>query len=231
LGVEVHVSTAVEGIEKKGDHFIVNATADNEERRFETDLVVHGAGRVPEIDGLDLKRGDVANDKKGVSVNEFLQSVSNPAVYAAGDDAGSGGPRLTPVAGMEGHVAASNMLKGNHRKPNYSGVPSVVFTIPPLASVGLQDDAARRQGLKFSVKHEDTSGWYASRRVNLQHSGFKVLVEDGSDRILGAHLFGEHAEEVINIFGLAVRYGLKAQDLQTMIYAYPTSASDVKYMV
>jgi glutathione reductase (NADPH) len=132
---------------------------------------------------------------------------------------------------MEGHVAASNMLKGNHRKPNYSGVPSVVFTIPPLASVGLQDDAARKQGLKFRVKHEDTSGWYASRRVNLQHSGFKVLVEDGSDRILGAHLFGEHAEEVINIFGLAVRYGLKAQDLQTMIYAYPTSASDVKYMV
>jgi glutathione reductase (NADPH) len=230
LGVEVHVSTAVKGIKKKGDHFIVNATADNEERRFETDLVVHGAGRVPEIDDLDLEKGGVANEK-GVSVNEFLQSVSNATVYAAGDALGSVGPRLTPVAGMEGHVAASNMLKGNHRKPNYSGVPSVVFTIPPLASVGLQDDAARKQGLKFRVKHEDTSGWYASRRVNLQHSGFKVLVEDGSDRILGAHLFGEHAEEVINIFGLAVRYGLKAQDLQTMIYAYPTSASDVKYMV
>jgi len=67
--------------------------------------------------------------------------------------------------------------------------------------------------------------------VNLKHSGYKVLVEEDSDRILGAHLLGEHAEEVINIFSLAIRYGLKAQDLKTMIYAYPTSASDVSYIV
>jgi len=58
-----------------------------------------------------------------------------------------------------------------------------------------------------------------------------VLVEDESNRVLGAHLLGEHAEEVINMFGLAIRHGLKAQDLKTMIYAYPTSASDVGYMV
>ncbi len=123
------------------------------------------------------------------------------------------------------------MLKGNHRKPNYSGVPTVVFTVPALASAGLREDVARQQGLKFKVKHEDTSDWYSSRRVNLKHSGFKVLVEEDSNRILGAHLLGEHAEEVINLFALAIRSGLKADDLKTMIYAYPTSASDVSYMV
>ncbi len=132
---------------------------------------------------------------------------------------------------MEGHVAASNMLKSNHRKPNYSGVPTVVFTVPPLAAVGLREGEAGDQGLKFKVKHEDTSGWYSSRRVNLKCSGFKVLVEEHSNRILGAHLLGEHAEEVINIFGLAIRLGLNAADLKTMVYAYPTSCSDISYMV
>src|SRR5713226_6843321 len=137
LGVEVLLSTAVDAIEKVDGQLIVRASTKEAEQEFETDLVVHGAGRVPEIDDLDLDNAGVAREKKGVSVNEFLQSVSNPAVYAAGDAAAGGGPRLTPVASMEGHVVASNMLKGNHRKPNYSGVPTVVFTVPPLGSVGL----------------------------------------------------------------------------------------------
>jgi glutathione reductase (NADPH) len=231
LDVEVLLNTAVEEIEKDGDRFIVKAAKEGRGRTFETDLVVHGAGRVPEIDDLDLEKGGIAREKEGVSVNEFLQSVSNPAAYAAGDAAASSGLPLTPVASAEGHVVASNMLKGNHRKPNYSGVPTVVFTVPPLASAGLQEDMAREQGLRFKVKHEDTSGWYSSRRVNLKHSGYKVLVEEDTDRILGAHLLGEHAEEIINIFSLAIRCDLKAQDLKTLIYAYPSSASDVSYMI
>ncbi len=231
LGVEVLLNTAVDAVERHGDQFIVKTSVNKAEQKFETDLVVHGAGRVPDIDDLDLYKAGVDREKKGVSVNEFLQSVSNPAVYAAGDAAAGGGPPLTPVASMEGHVAASNMLKGNHRKPNYSGVPTVVFTVPPLGSVGLREDEAKDQGLKFKVKHEDTSGWYSSRRLNLKYSGFKVLVEENSNRILGAHLLGEHAEEVINIFALAIRVGLNAMDLKTMVYAYPTSCSDVSYMV
>jgi glutathione reductase (NADPH) len=231
LGVEVALNTEVDAVEKADDQFIVKTSVSGEERKFETDLVVHGAGRVPEIDDLDLDNAEVAREKKGVSVNEFLQSVSNPAVYAAGDAAAGGGPPLTPVASIEGHVAASNMLKGNHRQPNYSGVPTVVFTVPPLASVGLREDEAKDQGLKFRGKHQDTSGWYSSRRVNLKYSGFKVLVEEDSNRILGAHLLGEHAEEVINMFGLAIRVGLNATDLKTMVYAYPTSCSDVGEMV
>lgn len=231
LGVDVRVNTAVEAVEKDGDHFVVKVSTDGAGQSFETDMVVHGAGRVPDIDDLDLEKAGVEREKRGVTVNEYLQSVSNPAVYAAGDAAASGGLPLTPVAGMEGHVAASNMLEGNHRQPNHAGVPTVIFSIPPLASVGLREEEATKQGLKFRVKHEETSGWYSSRRVGEKYSGFKVLVEEGSDRILGAHLLGPHAEEVINIFALAIRSGLKADDLKTMIYAYPTSASDVSYMV
>ena len=231
LGVDVRLNTEVKSISKDDHHFAVKSSDDNGEQTFEADLVVHGAGRVPDIDDLDLEQAGIKREKEGVSVNEYLQSISNPAVYAAGDAAATAGLALTPVASMEGHVAASNMLNGNHRRFNYTGISTVVFTIPPLASVGLQEEAARKQGLKFKVKQEETSGWYSSRRVALKYSGFKTLVEEGSDRILGAHLLGHNAEEAINIFALAIRYGLKAEDLKTMIYAYPTTASDLSYMV
>ena len=231
LGVDVRLNTEVKSIQKDGDQFVVKTSNENGEQAFEADLVAHGAGRVPDIDGLDLEKAGVQRENKGVSVNEYLQSVSNPAAYTAGDAAASSGLPLTPVASIEGHVAASNMLNGDHRRPNYSGVSTVVLTIPPLASVGLQEEAARNQGLKFKVKREESSGWYSSRRVALKYSGFKTLVEEGSGRILGAHLLGHNAEEAINIFALAIRHGLKAADLKTMIYAYPTSASDVGYMV
>jgi glutathione reductase (NADPH) len=166
-----------------------------------------------------------------VAVNEFLQSVSNPAVYAAGDAAASGGPPLTPVAGYEGLIVAANLLKGNHEKPNYIGIPTVVFTIPPLAAVGLRESEASKRGLHFRVKKEMTAGWYASRRVGETHSGFKVLVEEGTDRILGAHLLGAQAEEVINLFALAMRSGMRATDLKHMLFAYPTHGSNLPYML
>ncbi len=231
ISVDVRLNTAVEAIEKRADHLVVHASAEDARQTFEADMVVHGAGRLPEIDDLDLEQGGVRWEKKGVLVNEYLQSVSNPAVYAAGDSAASGGLPLTPVASMEGHIVASNILRGNHRKPDYTGVPTVVFTVPPLASVGLQEEAARQQGLKFRITHKETSSWYSSRRIGMKYSGFKVLVEEDSDRILGAHMLGPHAEETINIFAMAVRARFRAADLRTMPYAYPSSASDISYMV
>lgn len=231
IGAEIHLNTTVESIEKHNDEFVVSVLADGGPHTFEADMVVHGAGRVPDIDDIDLEKAGIQRGQKGIFVNEFLQSVSNPHVYAAGDAADSGGLPLTPVATMEAHVVASNLLNGNHRKPDHSGIPTVVFTVPPLSSVGMQEWEAAKQKLEFKVKYEDTSDWYSSRRVALKHSAFKTLVEADTGRILGAHLLGAHADEVINVFALAVRNGLKAQDLKTMIYAYPTSASDVSYMV
>jgi glutathione reductase (NADPH) len=231
LGVEVHLQTAVMAIERQGDHLLVHVRAGVQEQTVEADLVVHAAGRVPEIDDLELEAAGVAREKEGVSVNEYLQSVTNPAVYAAGDAVASGGFPLTPVAGMQGDIVARNLLEGNRHTPNYSGIPSVVFTTPPLVRVGLLEEAARAQGLRFTTHQEDTSGWYSTLRVALPHTGFKTLVEEGTGRILGAHLLGLHAEEVINLFALAIRAGLRASDLKDMVYTYPTSASDVGYMV
>lgn len=117
---------------------------------------------------------------------------------------------------------AANLLYGNSRRPNYDGIPTVVFTTPTLTRAGLDEATARARGLRFTTRHEDTSKWYSSRRVGLRNTGFKTLVEDDTERILGAHLLGPHAEEIVNIFGLAIRTGLSAHHLKDMVFAYPT---------
>jgi glutathione reductase (NADPH) len=230
LGVDIHLETAVLGVEKRGDTLLVHTRKGEQEETIEADLVVHAAGRVPEIDDLDLEKAGVAREKAGVTVNDYLQSTTNPIVYSAGDCVASGGLPLTPVSSMQASIVAHNLLHGNERKPNYTGIPSVVFTTPPLTRVGLSEEAAHEQGLKFTTTHEDTSQWYGSRRVRLPHSGFKVLVENESNRVLGAHIFGLHADEVINLFALAIRSGLPANDLKEMVYTFPNSASDINSM-
>src|SRR5581483_9909495 len=220
LGVTVRLNTAVQKIEKNSGHFTVHASVNGVSQSFEADLVVHGAGRVPEIDDMDLKTGKVEHTKRGVTVNDYLQSVSNPNIYAAGDAAAKG-PPLTPVAAIEGEVVAANLLKGNHRTPDLAAVASIAYTIPPVAAVGLLEATAKEKGLKFRVNHQDTSDWYSSRRIGARYSAFKVLIEDESERILGAHLIGPHAEEQINLFTLAIRSGIRASDIEQTLFAYP----------
>jgi glutathione reductase (NADPH) len=122
-------------------------------------------------------------------------------------------------------------LHGNTKKPDYRGLSSVVFTTPPLAAVGLTEEEARVQNLKVRVKSEDTRSWFSNRRVGETAAMYKTLVDEETGRLLGAHVLGPHAEEVVNLLALAVRNNLTTSDLNHMIYAYPTSGSDVAYMV
>lgn len=230
-GIDVQLRTGVESVEKIGRSLVVRAAKERMKETYQADLVVHGAGRSPEIDDMGLDKARVEFDERGVKVNEYLQSVSHPRVYAAGDAAASPGLPLTPIASLEGRIAAANMLEGNRHRPDYTATPTVVFTIPPLAAVGLDERRANERGLKFKVSRGDTSSWYSSRRVGAKHTGYKVLVEEGSDRILGAHLFGPQAEETINLFALAIRFGIKARELKEARYAYPTHADDISYML
>jgi glutathione reductase (NADPH) len=246
VGIDIHLQSAVEKIDKSsaddGSYAVhysnSSIVSDNNHdqnkttTRIECDMVVHGAGRIPNVEGLDLAAAGVEHTMQGIKVNEYLQSVSNPSIYAAGDVAASGGLPLTPVATYEGNLVATNLIKGNVLKSNYSGLPSVVFTIPPIASVGMQEKEAKESGFKFRIKHENTASWASSRRLGETCSGFKVLIEEDSNRILGAHIVGPHAEEVINIFSMAIRLGLSAKELgDPLLYSYPTSASDVVYML
>lgn len=230
LGIEVQTRSEVRRVEKDGPRFIVHASKGDKLQTIVCDLVVHAAGRIPDLESLDLPAANVETDEGRLRLNEFLQSRSNPAVYAAGDSAGRG-PALTPVSSHDGKIAAGNMLGGNRYRPDYSGVPSTAFTIPPISAVGLSEKAARASGHKFRVNSAKVSDWYTARRLNESVYGFKTLVEDTTGRILGAHIVGPHAEEVINIFGLAIRHGITASALKATIFAYPTGASDVGYMI
>lgn len=230
-GIDVRTKHVVEAVEKQGSNFIVSASTNNGAQTFEADLVVHAAGRISDFEHLNLQAAGIDRDKHGhLKLNEFLQSVSNPAVYAAGDAAAKG-PPLTPVSSHDAKVVVGNLLEGNRHRPDYRGVPSVAFTIPPIAAVGMSEQQARESGRKFHVKSEKTSDWYTARRVAETVYGFKVLVEEETQHILGAHLVGPHVDEVINIFGLAIRHGLTVDDLKTTMFAYPTGASDIGDML
>src|SRR5258706_1692035 len=230
IGIDVRTRTQVEGIEKTGTGFAVRTNSKGTSTTAKADIVVHAAGGAPALDALDLGAAEVSVKSGRLELNEYLQSVSNPAVYAAGD-AAKRGPPLTPVSSHDAKIAAANMLEGNTLKPDYTGVPSVAFSVPPIAAVGLSEADARKQGLRFRVKSQKASDWYTARRVAETTYGFKVLVEEGTDRILGAHLVGPHVDEVINVFALPIRKGLRAEDLKTTMFAYPTGASDIGYMV
>ncbi len=192
IGVDVRTNAAVAAVEPVPTGFRVRARGGITETVVEADLVVHAAGRVPDITTL---------------------------------------PPLTPVSSHDGKAVAANVLEGNHQRPDYRGVPSVAFTLPPIARVGASEAEARRQGLKMRVKSEKTPGWYTARRVAESVYGYKTIVEEDTGRILGAHLVGPNVDEVINIFGLAIRHDLTATDLKRTIFGYPTGASDIGYMV
>jgi len=230
LGIEVRLETTVEAVEKMDSGYRVCARAGPQLLALEADIVVHAAGRVPAVESLNLAAAEVATEKGRLKLNEYLQSISNPSVYAAGD-AAQVGPALTPVSSHDAKVVAANLLRGNHQKPNYSGVPSVAFTIPPIATVGLTEAAARERGLKYRLKSQKASDWFTAIQAAEPTYGFKVLVEENSNLILGAHLVGPHVDEVINLFALAIRQRLTGEQLKETIFAYPTGASDVGYMV
>lgn len=230
LGIAFHSDTAVEAVERAGGGFQVRAKAYGQAQVFDADLVVHAAGRVPALEPEELDAAEIAHKKGRPKLNEYLQSRSNPAVYVAGDAAQANLP-LTPVASRDGEVVAANMLEGNHRTTDYGAIPSVIFTLPPLASVGLREDQARDKDLDFHVICRQTADWYASRRVNVKAAAHKILVEKGTGRILGAHLLGPQADELINLFALAMNSGLDADALRRVPFAYPTAASYLDAML
>lgn len=228
-GLKIRTEACVTKIEKKGARILLHCS-ENPDEGFESDMVVHGAGRVPTTGNLDLEAGDVEYSEKGITVNEYLQSSTNPSVYAIGDVAAT--PyRLATTGDMEGEIAAQNILHGNKLRSDYTVVPTVVFTYPPMASVGLHETQAKERGNKPKINFGNMTAWNSSKRIGQKHAAYKVIIDEKSDLILGAHLLGHNAEETINIFAMAIRHKLSAHDLKKSLWAYPTYVSDIKYMI
>ena len=189
-------------------------------------MVVHGAGRVPDIEDLNLEKAGVKTEKGAIAVDKHMRT-SNPRIYAGGDCA-SEGMQLTPVATLQGEVAAANILSKDSVEADYTGIPSAVFTIPVLASVGI---SAAKDSDKYKVIFQDRSNWNTSRRAGIEFAASKVIIDEANDRIMGAHILGPNAEEAINIFATVMRLGLKASDIKKLVFSYPTTCSDIRYML
>ncbi|MDQ3276003.1 MAG: NAD(P)/FAD-dependent oxidoreductase [Actinomycetota bacterium] len=231
IGVKVRRRTTVNTVEQIASGYRLNLVTDGAADTLDADLVVHGAGRVPQLASLRLGAAGVASSERGVTVEPHLQSTPHPAVFAAGDAADTPGMPLTPVAVFEAKVATSNMLKSTTTMPEYRGVPTVVFTVPELARVGLLEEDARSAGLDLDVRYSDTSRWFSNYRIGERSAAVKILIDKATDTIVGAHMFGPEYAELINFCGLAMKLGLTTRQLKSMTAAYPTVGSDLGSML
>lgn len=226
-GIPVRLNAAVAEVRRDGDALAV-VLADGDE--LSCDLVVHGAGRVPNLAGLCLEAAGVTCHGHGVAVDDAMRNPGNARVFAAGDAAACGLP-LTPVGVAQARVAVRAMNGDGYARFDPSATPSVCFSYPPLAAVGLTERDAADAGLDATAKLTDTSAWWSSKRVGLDHTGAKIVVERATGRILGATLLGHGAEEVVNIFALAIDQGLTADELRRPLWGYPTASSEIVYLL
>jgi glutathione reductase (NADPH) len=202
---------------------------DGDEHATEADRVVNGAGRVANIDELDLSTGNVAHDHGRVAVDDCLRSVSNPRVYVCGDALATS-PQLSPLATYEGDIVGRNIAEGQKHRPDYGGMATAVYTVPALAAVGLTEAAARQKGVNVDIHVNDMLGWLAAKTYAETVAWSKIIVDRTTDRIIGAHFVGYEGQELINVFGLAIKFGITAHQLKDHVYAYPTFSADIKHM-
>lgn len=231
IGIKLILNTDVTGIEKVDNHFWVKGKSGEEIKYFEAEAVFNSAGRPPAIFDLNLDKANIVFTKKGVTVDKYLQSTSNPNIYAAGDAADSEGLPLTPVAVLEGHTVASNIIKGNYKEISYPPMPTVVFTLPTMASVGYTEAKAKELNYNIRINYKEVGDWFNAKRLNVQEYAFKTIIDEDTQTILGAHLIGPHTEETINLFAMAIKTKMKVNDIRTMIFSYPTLASDIPHML
>ncbi|WP_026932754.1 dihydrolipoyl dehydrogenase family protein [Christiangramia echinicola] len=232
IGIKFIFDAEVAEVEKLQTNFRVKADQKGKKIELKAKLVVNAAGRVPSIDELDLEKGNVKYSNKGITVNERLQSPTNKNVYACGDVSASEGLPLTPLSSQEARIVAGNILdKDREKKVDYPPQPSVVFTLPNLASVGLNEKEAKEKGYDFKVEQKYVPQWFNAKRINDDYYAYKTLIDKETGLVLGAHLLGPDAGEMINMFVMAMCGKLPCETLKGMIFSYPSWASDIKAMV
>lgn len=230
LGVRIETGVSIEQIETQGEGYAIRYRTGRESEVVRSPVVVNGAGRVADVAGLDLPAAGIALEGGRVELDAHLRSVANPDVFFAGD-AIPGRPQLSPLATYEGRVVGHNLTHDVLQPARYGHQPAAVYTVPALATVGWTEEAAREAGLDFDVRTHDMTDWRSARTYGETTAWAKVLVEAGTERILGAHLLGHGAEETIHTFALAIEKDIPAREIAERVYAYPTFHSDLKYLV
>jgi glutathione reductase (NADPH) len=229
--------------EREGGKYVVHIAENGKDGTIETDLVIAALGRIPNIDALNLDAAGVSAGPRGIETDGMMRT-SNNTIYAVGDCVA--GIQLSPVSDAEARTAARNIVvdllspsntpgtpdspTGEHEQVDLSTLPTVVFTYPQLAQFGLSEEEARRRG-GVTIHHGSGAGWPNYRRLNESHVAYKVMVDDETDRIVGAHILAPLAGELVNLLAIAARQGTTAAEFREIPWAYPTYTSDLKYML
>jgi glutathione reductase (NADPH) len=229
IGIRIKTNVSVKRIERANGRLGVIFVHDGREQAAEADRVVNGAGRIANVDTLDLA-GRVEHANGRVAIDRHLRSISNPIVHVCGEAVPTS-PQLSAIATYEGDIVGRNIVEGPKYSPDYASMATSVYIVPALATVGLTEAAAGRKGLAINVHNNDMDEWFSARTYAETVAWSKIIVDQASDRILGAHFVGHAGQELVNIFGLAMRFGITASQIRENVYAYPTFSSDIRYML
>ena len=227
IGITVKTSVDVKEITKANGNLRVVYEHDGKELTVDGDRVVNGAGRIANVDTLDLDAGNVKHDRVAIEIDKYLRSTSNPSVWVCGDSLVTSA-QLSPLATYEGRIVGQNIVNGPTVKPDYAVIPSCVYTVPALSTVGLTEKEAKDKGLDVKVSTNDMTDWFSGKSYAESVAWAKVLVDESEDRIVGAHMVGHQGEDLIHLFALAMRHGIPASKLKDDMFAFPTFSSDVK---
>ncbi|NKE70236.1 mercury(II) reductase [Candidatus Manganitrophus noduliformans] len=224
--MQIHTGASIIRVERGPDGYRVDAEVAEASRSFAAEQLLVTTGRRPTTEGFGLEEAGVQMGRRGeVLVNQHLQT-SHPEIYAAGDVIGD--PMFVYVAAYAGGLVAENALAGIGRVYDLSTVPRVTFTDPQIASVGLTESQAREKGL--SVKTSALSLKEVPRAIAARNTRglIKLVAEEGTGKLLGAHLLAAEGGEIIQEATLAIRFGLTKQDLIDTFHPYLTMAEGLK---
>ncbi|WP_424628967.1 dihydrolipoyl dehydrogenase [Bradyrhizobium sp. SYSU BS000235] len=226
-GMTFKLGTKVTGVDSSGKRLKaqVEAAAGGKAETIEADVVLVAIGRVPYTEGLGLKEAGVELDQRGRVQTDGHFATSVKGIYAIGD--AIAGPMLAHKAEDEG-IAIAEILAGQAGHTNYDVIPSVVYTSPEVASVGKTEEELKQAGVAYTVgKFPFTAN--ARTKVNQTTDGFvKILADAKTDRVLGAHILGAEAGEMIHECAVLMEFGGSAEDLARTCHAHPTRSEAVK---
>ncbi len=222
-GINFRFNAKMEKIEKNGDGTLCVRFADGDP--VAADLVLFATGRRPHTEGLGLETAGVELDEKGaIKVDEYSRS-SCESIYAVGDVTDR--LQLTPVAIREGHAFADTVFGDNKRKVDYGCVPSAVFSHPPLAGVGMTEAEARN---KLGTVKIYTSDFRPMKNVLAgrdERALYKMIVDATTDKVVGLHMIGPDAPEILQAAAVAVKAGLTKQDFDDTVALHPSMAEEL----
>ncbi len=226
-GMEFQLSTKVKKatVKKDGSVEVSVEDASGKSSAFSADVVLLAIGRKPNTEGLGLDKAGVKVDEKGrIAVDKKFQT-SVPGVYAVGDVIA--GPMLAHKA-MEEGVAAVEIMAGQAGHVNYDAIPSVVYTWPEVASVGLTEEQAKEQKIDYKAFKYPFMAIGKAIAMGEKEGFVKLIADKKTDRLLGAHILGARASDMVSELVLALEFKASAEDIARTCHAHPTLSEGVK---